>query len=50
MYQLLVPIGFVGVVFYLHNQYEKYILNNNCLHNGTFDDFYIVNIKNDCII
>lgn len=48
MYQLIVPIGFVGIVFYLNHKYEKYVFDNNCLLNGTFDDFHIVDVENDC--
>ena len=47
MYQLIVPIGFIGIVFYLNHEYEKYCFYNHCLHNGTFDDFHIVDIKKD---
>ena len=49
MYQLLVPVGFIGIVFYLNHEYEKYCFYNYCLHNGTFDDFHIVDVKKDCI-
>ena len=47
MYQFIMPIGFIGIVFYVKQQYEKYVFYNNFLHNGTFDDFYIVDIKTD---
>ena len=47
MYQLLVPIGLFGIVFYFNRKYEKYVFNNSILHNGTFDDFHIVDVKDN---
>jgi len=47
MYQILVPVGFIGIVFYLNHQYEKYVFSKSSLHNGSFDDFYIVDTKTD---
>lgn len=47
MYQLIVPISFVGIVFYLNHKCEEYAFDKNCLHNGTFDDFYVVDVKKD---
>jgi len=42
MYQILVPVGMIGIVIYLNNYFDKHNYSNNSLHNGTFDDFYII--------
>lgn len=53
MYQFLFPIGVLGVfIYYIHenNTYiKKSYETTKYLHDGTFDDFYIIDSNIDIV-
>lgn len=43
MYQIWIPIGVVGVFIYYNKKWKiQKQYSGQCLYDGTFDDFYIV--------